>query len=155
MVAMRRRLWLVLGTIAVVCALGFSAVASAAGGGPVLVSPKKGAHVGPGGIRLIVRDTAVPSGFNVFVQISHQRKLNKFGDLAACNAVGHGCDFLALKHYRGHSGEWIYTSPSVGFPGFWATTPGRYYWQADHVNCFVTERDSCHVTSHIGSFVVP
>jgi hypothetical protein len=150
----RRRPLLVVCALALTGVIAFAGVATAAGGNPALVSPKKGAHVGPGSIRLVVRDTAVPSGFIVFVQISHKRKLDKFGNLASCNAVKKGCDFLGLKRYKGHAGEWVYTSPGVGFPGYWATTPGRYYWQAQHVNCFVTEQDSCHVTSKIGSFVV-
>jgi hypothetical protein len=140
---------------AATCAFASAAVAMGAPGAPAIVSPKPGAQVTAGNIRLVVRDTTEPKGFDVFVQISRQRKLNRFGHLAACNNLGKGCDFLILSRWKGHSGEWTYSfSSPVGFPGFWATTPGRYYWQALHVNCRVTHKDSCHVTSTIASFEV-
>jgi hypothetical protein len=150
----RRKAVCAFGVTVLVCAIAFAGVASAAGGGPALVTPKKGAHVGPGQIRLVVRDTGVLSGFNVFVQISPKRKLNKYGDLANCNKVSKGCDFLGLKRYKGHAGEWVYTSSGPGFPGYWATTAGRYYWQAEHVDCSSPQAHGCNVTSRIGSFVV-
>jgi hypothetical protein len=151
-----RRRTAALGAVMLACSLAFAGVAAAAlPGAPRLVSPKHGAHLTPGHITLVVHDTAVIKGFSVFVQISKHHKLNKFGNLAACNAVSKGCDFLSLKPRKGHPGEWIYrTDPNVSFPGWWATTPGTYYWQADHVNCSVTGADSCHVTSQIGSFHV-
>jgi hypothetical protein len=151
-----RRRTVAVGAVALVCSLAFASVAVAAlPGAPSLVSPKKGGHVRPGHITLVVHDTAVIKGFSVFVQITKHRKLNKFGNLADCNAVDKGCDFLSLKARKGHPGQWIYkTDPSVSFPGWWATTPGTYYWQADHVNCSVTGADRCHVTSKIGSFHV-
>jgi hypothetical protein len=151
-----RRRTVALGVAALTCSLAFAGVALAAlPGAPRLVAPKHGAHVRPGHITLVVHDTAVIKGFSVFVQISKHHKLNKAGNLADCNAVSKGCDFLSLKPRKGHPGEWIYKSdPSVSFPGWWATTPGTYYWQADHVNCSVTGADRCHVTSKIGSFHV-
>jgi hypothetical protein len=151
-----RRRTAALGAVALVCSLAFASVAlGALPGAPRLVSPKHGAHLAPGHVTLVVHDTAVLKNFTVFVQISKHRKLNKFGNLADCNAVSKGCDFLQMKPRKGHPGQWIYkTNPNVSFPGWWATTPGTYYWQADHVNCSVTGRDSCHVTSKIGSFHV-
>ncbi len=152
----RRRLVVALAGVGLACAVAFSGVAVAAlPGAPTLVSPKHGAHVNPGQITLIVHDTAVPSGFNVFVAISKHRKVNKFGELGKCKDVSKGCDFISLKRRKGHPGQWIYKSnPQVEFPGWWARTPGTYYWQADHVDCFTTEADSCHVISKIGSFHV-
>ena len=151
-----RRRTAALGAVVLVCSLAFAGVAGAAlPGAPTLVSPKQGRHVTPGHITLVVNDTAVPSGFNVFVQISKHRKLDSSGNLASCNAVRRGCDFLSMKKWKGHPGKWIFkTDPNESFGGWWATTPGTYYWQADHVNCFTTEADSCHVTSRIGSFHV-
>ena len=151
-----RRRTAALGAVVLAYSLAFAGVALAAlPGAPSLVSPKNHGHVRPGHITLIVHDTHVIKGFNVFVQISKHRKLNKFGNLADCNAVSKGCDFVSLKARKGHRGQWIYkTDPNVSFPGWWATTPGTYYWQADHVNCATTGRDSCHVTSKIGSFHV-
>lgn len=152
----RRRNAIALAAVALVCSLALAGGALAAlPGAPSLVSPKHGARVTPGHITMIVHDTAVPSGFNVFVQITKHRKLNKYGHLASCTAVKKGCDFLSMKKRKGHPGQWIFkTDPNETFPGWWATTPGTYYWQAQHVNCFATEKDSCHVTSQIGSFHV-
>jgi hypothetical protein len=153
----RRRRAVALAGVGLTCAVGFSGVAAAAlPGAPVLVSPKHGAHVNPGHITLIVHDTAVIKGFSVFVQISKQRKVNRFGELnPKCNNVSKGCDFLTMKRRKGHPGQWIYkTDPRVNFPGWWATTPGTYYWQADHVNCSVAGAHSCSVISKIGSFHV-
>jgi hypothetical protein len=151
-----RRRTAALGAVVLACSLVFAGVALAAlPGAPSLVSPKNRAHVQPGHITLIVHDTHVIKGFNVFVQISKHRKLNKTGNLADCNAVSKGCDFVSLKPRKGHPGQWVYkTDPGVNFPGWWATTPGTYYWQADHINCSVTGADRCHVTSKIGSFHV-
>lgn len=156
MLKVRRRAIAAIGVTGLVCSIAFAGVAVAAlPGAPTLVSPKKGGHVSPGHITLVVHDTAVLPHFTVFVQISHHRKLNQFGHLAPCNAVRKGCDFLSMKPWKGHPGDWIYkTDPNESFGGWWATTPGTYYWQADHVNCATTEQDSCHVTSQIGSFHV-
>jgi len=149
-----RRRTAALGAVALVCSLAFASVALAAlPGAPSLVSPKGGAHLRPGRITLVVHDTNVIKGFHEFVQISKHRKLNKFGNLADCNAVSKGCDFVELKPRKGHPGQWTYTS-HFSFPGYWAVTPGTYYWQADHIDCSVTGADSCHVTSKIGSFHV-
>jgi hypothetical protein len=152
----RRRVGIAVAVTGVTCAIAFSGVALAAlPGAPTLVSPKHNAHLGPGHITLVVHDTAVPSGFNVFVQISKHRKVDKFGDLTKCNNVNKGCDFVSLKRRKGHPGQWIYkTDPGVSFPGWWATTPGTYYWQADHVDCSVAGAHSCAVISKIGSFHV-
>jgi hypothetical protein len=151
-----RRRTAALAAVVLACSLAFAGVALAAlPGAPSLVSPKHGAHVTPGHITLVVHDTAVIKGFNVFVQISKHRKVNKFGELTKCNAVTKGCDFLSMKRRKGHPGQWIYkTDPSVNFPGWWATTPGTYYWQADHVDCSVAGAHDCHVISKIGSFHV-
>jgi hypothetical protein len=156
MLKVRRRTVAGFGVVALASSLAFAGVAVAAlPGAPTLVSPKQGHHVRPGHITLIVRDTAVPSGFNVFVQISRHRKLGGSGTLARCTAVRKGCDFLSMKAWKGHPGEWIFkTNPNESFGGWWATTPGRYYWQADHVDCSATEANSCQVTSRIGSFRV-
>ena len=149
-----RRRSVALGAVALVCSLAFASVALAAlPGAPSLVSPKHGAHLRPGRITLVVHDTGVIKGFHEFVQISKQRKLNKFGNLADCNAVSKGCDFVVLKPRKGHPGQWTYTS-HFNFPGYWAVTPGTYYWQSEHINCSVTAADRCHVTSKIGSFHV-
>jgi len=144
-----------LGAVVLACSLAFASVAlGALPGAPSLVAPKHGVHLRPGHITLIVHDTAVIKGFSVYVQITKHRKVNRFGELVKCNNVSKGCDFLKLKRRKGHAGQWIYTSdPNVSFPGWWASTPGTYYWQADHVNCSVGAH-GCSVISKIGSFHV-
>lgn len=151
-----RRRTAALGAAVLACSLAFAGVAVASlPGGPQLVSPKHGAHVQPGHITLVVRDTHVIKGFKVFVHISKHRKVSKSGELTKCNSVTKGCDFLSMKPRKGHPGQWIYkTDPNTNFPGWWATTPGTYYWQADHVDCSVAGAPNCHVISQIGSFHV-
>ena len=62
------------------------------------------------------------------------------------------CDFVALKPRKGHPGEWIYTTP-FNFPGYWAVTPGKYYWQAEHV-APLCKAKGCEVVSKIRTFTV-
>jgi hypothetical protein len=145
----RRRLAIVLAAVGV-CAVGFSGVALAAGSAPTLVSPHHGQRVNPGKIRLIVSSPGLP----VFAQITRRRKLNKSGHLAQCLALKKGCDFVELLPWKHHPHKYIWVSSGADFPGFWATTPGRYYWQAHYNNCFATEVDSCKIVSAIGSFRV-
>jgi hypothetical protein len=153
MVRNRRRVALVAGVAMLVCAIAGASAAIAAGGAFTLVSPRQGAHVRPGKIRLVIRDT-VPAGFPLFVQISPRRKLNSAGHLAQCLAVRRRCDFVEAFPWRHHRGLWIWESSGVSAPGFWATTRGTYYWQAHYNDCSVTEVDSCRVVTRIGKFHV-
>jgi hypothetical protein len=132
------------------CTLAATGVAGAAGAGPTLVTPHHGQHVGPGNIRIVVSSPVGP----VFVQIRPRRKLNQAGHLASCLALKKRCDFVELLPWKHHPGKYIYDSSGFAFPGFWATTPGRIYWQAHYNNCAVTEVDSCRIVSAIGSFRV-
>lgn len=146
-----RRLTLAL-LAAVVCALAGSAVAFAAGSGaPQLVKPGAGKQVKEGRIRLVVKDTSADARqFGVFVAINHHRKLDKNRELASSCNVDKGCDFAKLKRWAHHPGMWTYTA-HFSFPGYWATTAGRYFWQANHVG---GNSRSGHVTSAIHSFRV-
>ena len=137
---------LVAGTL---CALGATGAAWAAGSGPTLISPHHGQKVAPGHIKVVVSSPVGP----VFAQISPRRKLNGSGHLAQCLAVKKRCDFIELLPWKHHPGKYIYIS-SGGFPGYWATSPGRIYWQAHYNDCAATEVDSCKVVSAIGSFRV-
>lgn len=141
-------------TAVAVCALAGAAVALASPfSAPVLVSPHTGGSVAAGTITLIVKDPGVPKSVRpVFVQISRHRKLDKNGFLARCLNVSKGCDFIALKPRNGHPGEWIAKS-GPGFPGYWATTPGKYYWQANHT-APLCQAKGCEVVSKIHSFRV-
>jgi hypothetical protein len=111
-----------------------AAVALAAGSAltPKLRSPN-GKHVNPGQIQL----TAKIAGANtVFFWISRKRKVKK-GKLAQCTTTNQGCLVAQMKR-NGHD-RWSYKAPSYNFPGWWATTPGKYYWQVQSI----TARSSC------------
>ena len=146
-----RRLPLAL-VAAVICALAVSAVAFAAGSGaPQLVKPGAGKQVGEGKIRLVVKDTSADARkYGVFVAINHHKKFDKHHELASSCNVDKGCDFAKLKRWAHHPGMWTYTA-HFSFPGYWATTPGQYYWQANHVG---GSGPSGHVTSAVHSFRV-
>jgi hypothetical protein len=137
-----------------VCALAVSAVALASGfSAPILKSPGNNARVHAGKITLVVKDPGVPKDVQpVYIQISAKRKLDKNGYLARCINVNHGCDFTSLRPWRGHPGMWKLTD-NLGFPGYWAVTPGKYYWQANHV-APLCHAKGCEVVSKIGVFHV-
>ncbi len=143
-----RRLTTVL-AVALVTVFALTASAVAAGGGaPVLVKPGKRVHGGH--VRLVVKDTSADARkYHVFVTINHHKQLDKYHNLANCNKVTKGCDFLKLKAWRGHRGLWT-TKARFKFNGYWATTPGTYFWQAQHVG----NGPGGLVTSKIKSFRV-
>jgi hypothetical protein len=136
-------------TSVAVLALGSVALAAVA---PVLRSPRNGHRVHAGHVRLVVYDPAV-GGSSLYVAIRRQRKLDRYGYLvhAPCN-VAKGCDFITLRHWKGHPGYWTYVA-GVSFPGYWATTPGRYYWQASIV-APLCAAPGCQLVSAIHSFRV-
>jgi hypothetical protein len=134
--------------------LAASAVALASGfSSPILKSPGKNARVHAGKITLVVKDPGVPNDVRpVYVEISPKRKLDKNGRLFRCLNVSHGCEFVALRPWRGHPGMWKFTT-GVSFQGYWAVTPGKYYWQANHV-APLCHAKGCEVVSRIGTFRV-
>jgi hypothetical protein len=126
-------------------AVGASAVA-AGSDSPSLVKPKGKARRGK--VRLVVRDTSgLARKYHVFVTINRHKQFDKYHHLKNCNKVQKGCQFIELKKYKGHPGEWTETG-HYNFPGYWATTPGKYYWQAQTVG---NGRGGVNV-SKIGSF---
>lgn len=132
--------------------IALGGVALAAGSlRPTLESPN-GKRVHAGRVTLKVRDTeAGRLKVDVFVAISRKRTTDKQGQLKHGCKPTSGCDFIELTPWRHHSGWWIYVS-GFNFPGYWAVTPGRYYWQAQNPDCFHFK--SCLATSNIGSFRV-
>ncbi len=120
---------------------------------PVLKSPGKGTRVHAGVVTLIVKDAGVPKSVRpVYVTISARKTLNRFGRLTQSKTCGSKCDFVALAPRKGHRGEWIYKTP-FNFPGYWAVTPGKYYWQAEHV-APLCKAKGCEVVSPIHTFTV-
>jgi hypothetical protein len=142
--------------IAVVCLLGGAVTALASPlSAPILRSPGLGKSVHAGKITLVVKDPGVPNNVSpVYVTISSKRKLDKYGHLIINVAKCNRCDFTSMHHWKGHPGLWIVTS-KFSFAGYWAVTPGKYYWQAQHV-APLCQAPGCEVVSAIHSFrVVP
>lgn len=127
--------------LVVLCATGAVAVGAPA---PKLLAPNH-KHVKPGRIRLVVDVPLKPSKHGVFVTIAAKRKLDRFGHLKLCGT--NRCDLVGPKHWKQH--KYSYVAP-FNFPGYWAVTPGRYYWQAH----YYTAGDTATYYSRIGSFRV-
>lgn len=136
-------------TLAIV--LAGAGAAGAATARPQLVRPKHGGVVHVHRIELVVKDASpLAKRYGVFVGISRS-KVRKHGFLAKTGNVKKGESFVKLKRWKGHRGMWIYRPPSYSFPGFWASTSGRYYWQAEHTDCNLK---GCEDVSKVGSFRV-
>jgi hypothetical protein len=129
---------------AVTVVLAVAAVAAAGGVAPSLLSPNH-THTGPGRIRLVVNVPLKPNRHGVFIAINNHRSLDRFGHLKVCGTFR--CDFVQPTHWKGTKYSWL---NRFDFPGFWAVTPGRYYWQAH----YYTQGDTAVYFSVIGSFVV-
>jgi len=134
--------------VALTVALALTAVAVAAGGGtaPRLLSPNR-KHIAPGHIRLVVEVPFKPVRAGVFIAVSRSRKLDRYGHLKECTNAQNGCDVETLSHWKGH--EYSYVT-QFETPGYWAVTPGKYYWQAS----YDSDNPLGIYYSRIGSFVV-
>jgi len=125
--------------------LAMAATAIAAGGvAPSLLSPNY-KHVAPGHVRLVVNVPLKAANHGVFITIANKRKLDKYGHLKTCGIQR--CDFVAPKHWKGD--RYSYVAP-YDYPGYWAVSPGKYYWQVH----YYTAGDTAVYWSGIGSFVV-
>jgi len=133
----------------VIVALSASAIAFAAIAHPTLISPK--GKVAPGHIKLVVKASGASRVYPVYVQIEPKRKIGKYGLLKTCTSSAHGCAFVQLK--KGKHGDWSYKAPTEIFSGWWAQTPGKYYWQAQFVDK-LCRFPGCYNRSKIGSFTV-
>ncbi len=132
--------------LALTVVLALAGAAVAAGGlAPKLLTPNH-KKVSPGRIKLVVDVPLTPAAHGVFIAIS-PKKHTKSGQLKVCSVL-HRCDFVEAAHHHGH--KWTYTAPADNFPGWWATTPGKYYWQVH----YFTQGDTALYYSGIGSFTV-
>lgn len=134
------------GALALACAVlvGFSGAAAAAGSlAPALLSPNR-KSVNPGHIRLVVALPVKPFKRGVFIALTPRKTRDKHGHLRECFSTTR-CDFVSPRQWRGHRYSYV---ARFKFPGYWAVTPGRYYWQAHYYT-----RTSVYY-SRIGSFVV-
>ncbi|MFZ0041901.1 MAG: hypothetical protein WAK93_11380 [Solirubrobacteraceae bacterium] len=140
------------GLLAVACVLAGAAGAIASPTSrPVLKSPGNGKRVHAGHVKLKVFDPGVPKDVSpVYVTISNKRSLDRFGHLKVHSHCASKCDFVALR--RGGGGTWTYKAP-FNFPGYWAVTPGKYYWQASHT-APLCQAKGCEIVSKIHTFRV-
>jgi hypothetical protein len=141
----------VLGAVALVCSLALAGAAIASPlSPPIQKSPGNHHTVHAGVVTLIVKDPDVPKNVRpVYATINPRHALDKNGHLKDC---GSRCDFVAMRPWKGHPGFWIYKS-HFNFPGYWAVTPGKYFWQARHV-APLCQAKGCEVVSQIHWFRV-
>jgi hypothetical protein len=78
--------------------------------------------------------------------VSPNKRTNRYGELKRSNDVG----TFARMNRRGANG-FVYRTPSYSFDTWFMNRPGKYYWQAFHIDCQVR---GCHVLSRIRSFTV-
>jgi hypothetical protein len=111
---------------------------------PTLLSPNH-KHIAPGHIRLVVEVPLKPNAHGVFIAISPKKDLDRAGHMKDCGVKR--CDFVGPTHWKGDKYSFL---AKFDFPGYWAVTPGKYYWQAH----YYTVGDTAVYWSTIGSFVV-
>jgi hypothetical protein len=133
-----------LAAVTVVLALASAGALAVGGPSPSLLSPNH-KHVAAGHIRLVVSVPRTPATHGVFITISPKPKLDRLGHLKFC--AGRACDFVQPGHWKGH--KYSYVAPFT-FSGYWAVTPGKYYWQAH----YYTVGDTAVYYSAVGWFVV-
>lgn len=153
--ALRRRgrlLSLALVAIFAVAAVGAALAVAKGNGGPALLGPKKGKVFKVGSrIHFKVRDRSYwARKYHVWLVVSSKRHV-KHGQLQAPkgDAPGDFAEFTRHKH-----GLYTYTPPHYTFPSWYMQRPGRYYWQAHHINCGLHTPRNCHIVSKIRSFRV-
>jgi hypothetical protein len=141
----------VLVSVAMIAVIG-AAAALAAGSAltPRLGSPN-GKHVSPGRLQLTA---TTADATQVFAFVSRKHKL-KHGTLVQCTSAARGCLVAKMTPWKHHKDGWTYTALNYNFPGFWATTPGKYYWQ---VQSFAKTppctNGDCTFVSKVGTFTV-
>lgn len=126
------------------CSLAAAQTASAA---PQLLAPGNGKVLARGSQPTFkVRDTDPNARrYTVYMTISRSKKVDRTGDL---KQVKPGT-FTSMKR-KGKFG-FVYKPEAFTFPEWFMQSPGKYYWQAYHIDCRVR---GCHVQSRIRSFVV-
>ena len=122
--------------------------AAAAPARPQLLSPAAGAALPLGGQPTFKLRDAHPNArrYGVFLIVSPTRRTNRHGELLRHRRIG----TFAKMTRRGRAG-FAYRAPAYVFDHWFMQRPGRYYWQAFHIDCRVR---GCHVLSRIRSFRV-
>lgn len=119
---------------------------------PKLLGPKRGT-VFPVGSRptFTMKDTSrAARSYRTWITISNAKKFKKSGtnkgDLLKTK-IGDFSDFTR------HGSTFTYTPPAYNFPTWYMVVPGKYYWQAYHIDCS-QKGFRCHVHSKLSSFYV-
>jgi hypothetical protein len=133
---------------AVTMVLAGTASAVAAGGNAPRLGRPNHKHVKAGHIKLVVNVPLPAARDGVFIVIDRKKRRDRFGHLktSPCS-VSKGCDDVIAHHVSGH--KYVYTG-KANFPGYWAVTPGKYYWQVQ----YFTVGDTANYYSPIGAFYV-
>jgi hypothetical protein len=148
----RRPVALVAAIAALVVALTAALALAAAPGGPAPVTPKQGKMFARGSkITFRVRDrSSYARRYGVFLTVA-ARKVVRHEELQMPKGNAPG-DFARMR--RGKNGIYSYTPPRYTFPSWYRVRPGRYYWQAHHINCAFHGPTDCHYVGKIRSFRV-
>jgi hypothetical protein len=143
-----RSLALALLTALIASGLLLAVAQAASAASPQLLAPGNGKTVARGSQPLFkVRDTDPNARkYRVFMTISRTKKVDKDGDLKQPKP---NSQFTGMQR-RGAFG-FVYKPEAYTFPEWFMQAPGKYYWQAYHIDCRVR---GCHVHSRIRSFVV-
>jgi hypothetical protein len=128
--------------VALAALLASGAVAVAGGLDPTLGSPN---HKSVGAGRPTLHVKVPQAAHDVFIAIQPNKRL-KDGHLSGGCGVTKRCDYLLTTKHHGH--VYYVKAAAGGFSGWWATTPGKYYWQAE----YFTPGDTAFYFSKIGSF---
>lgn len=139
----------VLALVAVLVASMLSlAVAQAAQARPQLLAPGNGKVLARGSTPTFkLRDTDPNARrYSIFMVVSPSKRTNRYGELKRNPDIG----TFARMTRKGKYG-FTYKTPSYSFDTWFMNRPGKYYWQAFHIDCQVR---GCHVLSRIRSFTV-
>ena len=119
---------------------------------PKLFGPKRGTVFPVNSpITFKVKDTSRNAKrYSMYLTVSNKKKFKKSGTGKGDLLLTKPGDFSSLKR---SGSTFTYTPARNTFPGWYMVTPGKYYWQAFHIDC--SQRGlQCHVHSKLGSFYV-
>lgn len=140
----------VLAGVAALVAIAGTAVAIAASVYTPRLGSPNGKHVSPNAFSLTAK---IADAKTVYVWVSKKRKI-KHGNLVECTRATKGCLVDTMKRWKGTSDGWILRPQKYTFPGYFADTPGKYYWQVQSFAKSPPCSGLCYFDSKVGSFTV-
>jgi hypothetical protein len=115
---------------------------ASASNGITPVSPKSGAKI-HAGTPPTFKVRSVGSG-PVWVHVCKSKKKDKDGVICSTESIGQA---------KKKGGVYSYKPKKYTYPGFWAVTPGTYYWQAFRIACDAGGSD-CDQEGQIAKFTI-